>query len=181
MHLNWNLILQQQCLKQLTAKRFLFQLVDNFNYSVDSFYVLSGLLVSFLTIKEMEHHQGKFPFVSFYIHRLVRLSPANYLLVFSSFKVLPHVGSGPFWIFRENSYCEKYWWTNILYITNFYPTSLYETCYTITWYLSTLMQLFIISPIFLLLLYNFWKIGLATIAGTMFASFAIIRRNFGWH
>ena len=159
---------------ETTAKRFLFQLVDNFNYSVDSFYVLSGLLLSFLTIKEMERHQGKFPFMSFYIHRLLRLSPANYLIMFSSFKVLPHVGSGPLWIFREINNCEKYWWTNILYINNFYPTSFYDTCYTITWYLSTLMQLFIISPIFLLLLYNFWKIGLATIAGTMFTSFAII-------
>ena len=159
---------------ETTAKRFLFQLVDNFNYSVDSFYVLSGLLLSFLTIKEMGRHQGKFPFMSFYIHRLLRLSPANYLIMFSSFKVLPHVGSGPLWIFREINNCEKYWWTNILYINNFYPTSFYDTCYTITWYLSTLMQLFIISPIFLLLLYHFWKIGLTTIAGTMFISFAII-------
>ena len=157
-----------------TAKRFLFQLVDNFNYSVDCFYVLSGLLLSYLTIKETERRQGKFPFISFYIHRLVRLSPANYLIMFSFFKVLPHVGSGPLWKLREISNCEKYWWTNILYISNFYPTSFNEACYSITWYLSTLMQLFIISPIFLLLLYHFWKIGLATISGTMFTSFAII-------
>ena len=36
------------------------------------------------------------------------------------------------------------------------------------------MQFFIISPIFLLLLYHCWKIGLATIAGTMLASIAVI-------
>ena len=33
---------------------------------------------------------------------------------------------------------------------------------------------FIISPIFLLLLYHCWKIALITIAGTMLASFALI-------
>ena len=78
-------------------KCFLFQPVPNLTYSVDSFFVLSGLLLSYLSIKEMERHQGKFTFILFYVHRLLRLSPAYYLAVFTYFKVLPHVGSGPLW------------------------------------------------------------------------------------
>ena len=154
--------------------RFLFQPVDNFTFSVDAFFVLSGLLLSYLSIKEMERRQGKFPFLTFYVHRLLRLSPAYYLSVFLFFKVLPHVGSGPLWSYVDVRYCEKYWWTNILYINNFYPVNYLEACHGVTWYLATLMQFFIISPIFLLLLYHCWKIGLVTIAGTMLASFAII-------
>ena len=67
-------------------KRFLFQPMHNFTYSVDSFFVLSGLL-SYLSIREMEHHQGKFTFILFYMHRLLRLSPAYYLAVFMYFKL----------------------------------------------------------------------------------------------
>ena len=155
-------------------KRFLFQPMDNAFFAVDSFFVLSGLLVSYLSIREMERRQGKFPFVFFYVHRLLRLSPAYYLVVFIYFKVLPHVGSGPLWFYGDVNLCEKYWWTNILYINNFYPTLFFDQCYLVTWYLANDMQFFIISPIFLLLLYQFWKMGLATIAGTMLASIAVI-------
>ena len=154
--------------------RFLFQLVDNGFFAVDSFFVLSGLLMSYLSIREMERHQGKFPFVFFYIHRLLRLSPAYYFAVFLNFKVLPYVGSGPLWLLGNVHRCEKYWWTNLLYINNFYPTTFSDQCYGSTWYLANDMQFFIISPIFVLLLYHFWEIGLSTIAGTMLTSIAVI-------
>ena len=163
-----------QEISESVHKHFLFQIIDNFTFSVDSFLVLSGLLLSYLSIKEMDRHQGKFPFMYFYVHRLLRLSPAYYLAVFLYFKVLPHVGSGPLWFVDNVSNCEKYWWTNILYINNFYPTVMINSCYVIPWYLADVMQFFIISPIFLLLLYHCWKIGFAVIVGTMLASIAII-------
>ena len=153
------------------SKHFLIQPVVNFTFSVDSFFVLSGLLLSYLSMKEMEHHQGKFTFVSFYLHRLLRLSPTYYLVIVSYFKLLPHIGSGPFWLFRDEvNNCEKYWWANILYINDFYPASYINICYIVSWYLAVVMQFFIISPIFLLLLYHSWKMGFAIIAGTMLTS-----------
>ena len=154
---------------------FLFQPVVSFAFSVDSFFVLSGLLLSYLTMKEMERHQGKFTFTSFYLHRLLRLSPAYYLVIVLYFKLLPHIGSGPFWLFKDDvNNCEKHWWANILYINNFYPVSFISFCYVVSWYMAVVMQFFIISPIFLLLLYHFWKIGFAIIAATMLTSIAII-------
>ena len=159
---------------QTVPKRFLFQIVNNAFFAVDSFFVLSGLLLSFLSMKEMERRKGKFPFISFYVHRLLRLSPSYYFVVFLYFKVLPHVGSGAVWLMRDYDQCGKYWWANILYINNFYPTLAINQCYVVTWYLAIDMQFFIISPIFLLLLYNLWEIGFTTIVGTMLASIAII-------
>ena len=159
---------------EATPKRFLFQPVINFTFSVDTFFILSGLLLSYLSIREMERRQGKFSFISFYVHRLVRLSPAYYLSIFILFKVLPHVGSGPLWSLADVRLCEKYWWTNILYINNFYPVLFFDICHGMTWYLAVLMQFYIISPIFLLLLYHYWKIALITIVGTMLVSIAII-------
>ena len=163
-----------QYVYETIPKRFLFQLVDNNSVSVNSFFVLSGLLLSYLSIKEMNRHQGKFPFTTFYVHRLLRLSPAYSFVVLIYFKLLPHIGSGPLWFFADSvNHCEKYWWTNLLYINNFYPVSMSVNCYPITWYLADVMQFFIISPIFLLLLYHCWKIGFATIGAIMLASIAI--------
>lgn len=129
----------------------------------------------YLTIKEMDRHNGKFPFLLFYVHRLLRLSPAYYLVMLFSFKVLPYIGSGPIWYLPDVSRCENYWWTNVLYINNFYPVVYSDQCYYgITWYLANDMQFFIISPIFMLLLYYFWKIGFAIIAITMLTSTVFI-------
>ena len=164
-----------QEVSETVQNRFLFQLVDNFTFPVDSLFVLSGLLLSYMSFKEMDRRQGKFSFTIFYVHRLLRLSPAYYLAMLLYFKLLPHVGSGPLWFFMDDvSHCEKYWWTNMLYINNFYPLSMHNGCYILTWYLADVMQFFIISPIFLLLLYHYWKIGFATIGGTMLASIATI-------
>ena len=155
------------------SKRFSFQIITNAFFAVDNFFVLSGLLLSYLSIREMERRHGKFPFVFFYVHRLLRLSPAYYFLLFFNFKILPYVGSGPLWFFRNVHRCDQYWWTNILYINNFYPTIYSDQCYGITWYLANDMQFFIISPIFLLLLYHSWELGISTIFGTMFLSIAV--------
>ena len=157
---------------QTVPKRFLFQIIDNAYFAVDSFFVLSGLLLSFLSMKEIEQRRGKFPFISFYVHRLLRLSPSYYFVVFLYFKVLPHVGSGAVWLLRDYDQCGKYWWTNILYINNFLLPK--NQCFAVTWYLAIDMQLFVISPILLLLLYHFWKVGFTMIIGTMLASIAII-------
>ena len=172
--IEFDLIADIKKMYETVPKRFLFQPVANLSFSVDSFFVLSGLLVSYLSIREMDRRQGKFPFISFYLHRLLRLSPTYYFTVLIYFKVLPYVGSGPLWFYGDVNLCEKYWWTNILYINNFYPNLFFDQCYVVTWYLASDMQFFIISPIFLLLLYHCWKIGLATIAGTMLASIAVI-------
>ena len=157
-------------------KYFLFQPIINFAFAVDSFFVLSGLLLSYLGMKEMKRNQGKFTFISFYLHRLLRLSPAYYLVVVFYFKLLPYIGSGPFWLFKDEvDNCEKYWWTNILYINNFYPAASYtDMCYALSWYLAVVVQFFMISPIFLLLLYHFWEIGFVVIVGTMLTSIAMI-------
>ena len=123
----------------------------------------------------MKRNQGKFTFISFYLHRLLRLSPAYYLVVVLYFKLLPYIGSGPFWLFKDEvDKCKKYWWTNILYINNFYPASYTDMCYALSWYLAVVVQFFMISPIFLLLLYHFWEIGFVVIVGTMLTSIAMI-------
>jgi len=39
-------------------------------------------------------------------------------------KLMGFLGEGPYWFFfQSNPQCDKYWWTNLLYINNFYPTT----------------------------------------------------------
>ena len=174
LELRYNITANTNEVVETVPRRFLFQPIDNLFFAFDIFFVLSGLLTYYSSITEIECHQGKFPLISFYIHRLLRISPAYFFVLFLNFKVLPYVGGGPVWFLSNVHLCEQYWWTNILYINNFYPSAFLEQCYTVSWYVAIEMQFFIISPIFILLLYHFWKIALATILGIMFISTAVI-------
>lgn len=49
--------------------RWTFQIVLNAIFSVDSFFLLSGLLVSYLTLHELEKRNGKINWLLFYFHR----------------------------------------------------------------------------------------------------------------
>ena len=38
-------------------------------------------------------------------------------------KLTVFLGEGPNWLnYQSDEACNKYWWTNLLYINNFYPT-----------------------------------------------------------
>lgn len=44
----------------------------NGTVSVDTFFLLGGLLVSYLMLKELDRSKGKFNFGLFYLHRYLR-------------------------------------------------------------------------------------------------------------
>ena len=54
-----------------------------------------------------------------------RLTPSYMFTILFYSNLYAFLGEGPLWFVNQNStLCEKYWWTNLLYINNFYPTSL---------------------------------------------------------
>ena len=61
------------------AKRFSFQAILNGLLPVDSFFFLSGTLTTFLTLREMEYRRrGWFLFITYYLHRYLRLTMHSY-------------------------------------------------------------------------------------------------------
>jgi peptidoglycan/LPS O-acetylase OafA/YrhL len=50
---------------------FAFRAVMNALPSVDTFFMLSGLLVSYMTFKELDRCRGRFSFVTYYLHRYI--------------------------------------------------------------------------------------------------------------
>ncbi|XP_076346880.1 nose resistant to fluoxetine protein 6-like isoform X2 [Tachypleus tridentatus] len=129
---------------------FAFTAVSNFSFSVDSFFLLSGLLLAYLFFKDSVGNRKTVSYwVHFYIHRIWRLTPV-YMMVLAFDAVLwKHLSSGPFW--SEDGYdgekCKKNWWYNLLYINNFNKQG--EQCLGPTWYLANDMQMYLVSPIFL--------------------------------
>lgn len=67
-----------------------------------------------------------------YIHRYLRLTPILAVVTVISMTLFKQIGSGPMWnLFINNSInCDKYWWSSLLYIQNYYnPESIVSVIY----------------------------------------------------
>ncbi|XP_069123541.1 nose resistant to fluoxetine protein 6-like [Argopecten irradians] len=135
--------------------------IANALLSVDSFFTLSGLLVSYLFMKEMKREKGRINWFMFYFHRFWRLTPAYMLVLFLEMSLFRYAGDGPFFLKDgvDGDLCRKSWWTNILYINNVVKAK--EMCFNWSWYLANDMQFYVVSPLLLVPLYFSKKIGLA--------------------
>ncbi|KAK3580062.1 hypothetical protein CHS0354_001014 [Potamilus streckersoni] len=132
-----------------------FMAISNATISVDSFFLLSGLLVAYLTLREIKKMGGikKFRWGMFYFHRFWRLTPPYMLMLVTNAILLKYWFDGPLW--NQDGYdtenCENSWWTNLLYINNLVHTD--KMCMTWSWYLANDMQFFVLSPLILIPLY----------------------------
>lgn len=139
--------------------RFSFQPVLNGLFSVDSFFFLSGVLVAYLAFRQMKK-KGRFPFIHYYVHRYLRLTPTYAFVLFFSWTLINHLAAGPGFSLTSPNPCSKYWWTNLLYINNLYPWKVQDECVGWAWYLANDMQFYIISPLVLVPLYYLFPLGL---------------------
>ena len=162
-HLYHDLIQNPQYANELLT-RFLLQPVSNISIAVESFFLLGAFLSSYLTFKDIEKY-GRFRYLYFYLHRYFRISPLLYLYTIISINLVYHFGQGPLWSFPFLTPCNGNWWYNLLYLGNVKDPL--ETCTGVTWYLFVDMQLYILSPIIILLLYHYQYIGLMVISLVM--------------
>lgn len=135
------------------------QVFPGAEFSVDTFFWLSGFLGTFLTVQELKNKKRVNWFL-YYFHRVWRLSPAYFYALFFYMCVSVYLSDGPFWpIYMNNvdATCGKYWWTNLIYVNNFIPNVWKNQCFLWGWYLAVDMQLYILAP-FIYLLYNKNKI-----------------------
>ena len=154
--------------------RFTFQAVESAFFAVDSFFFLSAVLVAYLTLREMRKRKGRFPYLEFYVHRYFRLTPTYAFVLFFAWFLTTHITSGPGITGNTLSKtCTSYWWTNFLYINNFYPWRLADECLGWTWYLANDMQFYVISPLIIIAAYHLLPLSLI-ICGLFLASGFII-------
>ena len=151
--------------------RFLLQPISNASLAVESFFLLSAFLSSYLTFKDIEKNK-KFRYLYFYLHRYFRISPLLYLYTIISINLVYHFAQGPLWSFSFLVPCKDNWWYNLLYLGNVNDAN--DICFGVSWYLFVDMQLYILSPIIILLLYHYWYIGLMVISLVMIGATTVI-------
>ncbi|XP_071104181.1 O-acyltransferase like protein-like [Haliotis cracherodii] len=147
----------------------LFQAIINSTFASDSFFILSGTLLSynFLRTVEKKKSAGKEFRVTpkflllFYLHRLLRILPC-YLVVLMIFaNLMPYMGHGPRWKYATTAVnqCRDHWWANVFFFSNFYMAD--EMCMSWTFFLVNDTQFYLISPLILIPLVRLPSLGFA--------------------
>ncbi|XP_070533927.1 nose resistant to fluoxetine protein 6-like [Ptychodera flava] len=160
------------------TKRFSYLGLLNTFFGVDTFFLLSGCLVCYVTLKQLHKTKGRLNWFLFYFHRWWRLTPAFGLMLLIWSTLTLHLGSGPIHdqnVLESQELCHEYWWATILYFHNLYPwPASLSICMDWVWYLCCDMQLFILSPFFIILLYKSPKVGTFMVGTFTVISIAIV-------
>lgn len=183
---NSYITLDPRATKRLTKTReapkdFLFQLVAQASLAIETFFFLSGILMSLSFARQL--HPDKEPgekqdnrrasylaqWVRFYVHRYVRMTPATMLVIaFTMFAF--RYGDGPLWFeatHKAHLSCSENWWRHLLHVANFIDTR--SMCFIHYWYIAADMQLFLFAPLLMLLLHRRRRVGyvLAALVGSI--------------
>ncbi|XP_046394956.1 O-acyltransferase like protein-like [Ischnura elegans] len=135
-------------------KQWIRMLVYNESVAVDTFLLISGLLLAIVFLRERDRGVSFNP-ILFYLHRILRLTPPYAVVVFFYATLLYRLGSGPAWdtlVGYNAKTCRLNWWTNLLYVNNY--VKIEEPCMDHSWYLAVDTQLYFVSPVVLLLMYR---------------------------
>ncbi|KAG7202489.1 hypothetical protein KM043_017059 [Ampulex compressa] len=149
--------------RMVAEEDFFYQTIGNGTYSVDTFFFMSGCLVSFLYFRTITKDKIKnkkilrgyfnhiFQFLGMVGYRYLRLTPP-YLLVLGLIQVSSrwYDEHTIFDIFMKDfKNCDKYWWRNALYINTYFDHK--ERCMTWSWYLANDTQFFVVGTIILII------------------------------
>lgn len=153
-------------MRVLTERTFLYQTISNATFSVDTFFFISGLLVTityFRTVSKKsltrEEEQktcdvigrNSLKFCILLLYRFFRLTPAYLFVLGVNEVILRYLHS--YSVFSpaiiDHISCSKFWWRNALYINNFFPQT--EFCMLWSWYIANDSQFYIIAVILLLI------------------------------
>ncbi|XP_035826383.1 uncharacterized protein LOC101846512 [Aplysia californica] len=129
-----------------------YQIVNNFTLSVDSFFVLGGLLVAFNLLEELEKRGGKKNWFFFVLHRYLRITPLYMAALVMDTFVAPHLTDGPLRTAINENACRFTWWANLFYVNNLAPNL--NGCMGWCWYLATDMQCYLLSPLIIVPLFR---------------------------
>ncbi|GCC20245.1 O-acyltransferase like protein isoform X1 [Chiloscyllium punctatum] len=161
---------------------YIFSLGGPFYLTVDSLFLISGLL-SARTLLNM-HHQPEqgltFKILKDYvIRRLQRILP---LYIYMMCLYVGMYSLIPWKSFGENAKsqldnCKRSWWTNMLFLNNF--VMIEQRCMGWTWYLANDFQFYITTPVFIFLLYRN-RLLMIALAGFLLLTCFIVTALISW-
>ena len=138
--------------------RYSFQFINSGIFAVDSFFFLSGFLAYWSLAKRFRSkHFRLWQLPMVYVHRYLRITPPHLAIILIVTGLWPYIGDGPFYYQFSDYACQKNWWVNMLYFSNFYDITL--QCVGWVWYLMIDMQLFVLMPFVVLSFVKAPKLG----------------------
>ncbi|KAK9306362.1 hypothetical protein QLX08_003040 [Tetragonisca angustula] len=183
-------IAENKTLRLVTERNFMFQTISNATFSVDTFFFISGLLVTILFYRSsgsLKNDKGTFwrtcftKFIIMILYRFIRLTPA-YLFVLGINEiaikyVLSRTVFSP--VVIDHLTCEKFWWRNALYINSLYPRT--EMCMLWSWYMANDTQFYVLGILLLLLSIKYLKTVIVVIflliVSSWFTTFSVAYAN----
>ncbi|KAK2576733.1 hypothetical protein KPH14_005386 [Odynerus spinipes] len=169
--------------RKVVERKFLFQTITNGAFSVDTFFFMGGLLVSFLYFRTNAKGDlnkltqgtrgfvaGTLKFIGLLLYRFCRLT-APYMFILGVVEVSMK------W-FHSNSVfepptadhynCPNYWWRNLLYINTLFPVD--QMCMLWSWYVADDTQFYIVGGVILVLATNHFKIAASAVITLLVSS-----------
>ncbi|XP_050456322.1 nose resistant to fluoxetine protein 6-like [Cataglyphis hispanica] len=183
-------IAENKTLRTVTEKNFMFQTISNATFSVDTFFFISGLLVTILfyrSLGNLNTEKGNFlktsssKFVIMILYRFVRLTPAYlFVLGMNEIAIKHSLAKTVFSVgIIDHLTCEKFWWRNALYLNSLYPRT--EMCMLWSWYMANDMQFYVLGILLLLLSVKYFKTAVAIVfllmASSCFTTFSVAYSN----
>lgn len=101
--------------------RYTSTIITGGTVSVDTFFMISGLLVTYHLCSHLEKGQ-KFKLWHFYLRRYIRLTPSLAVVVMILAVLSHRFGSGPLWKRTSAAVakpCQYFWWSALLHIQNY--------------------------------------------------------------
>ncbi|GFG29906.1 hypothetical protein Cfor_09924 [Coptotermes formosanus] len=156
--------------RNVVEKEFLFQTINNGAFSVDTFFFISGLLVSFLyfrTVTKIDmtkvtrstgFRNGFIQYLGLMSYRYGRLT-VPYLFVLGVVEVTMK------WFYYNSVFepptadhisCPNYWWRNALYINTLFPVQ--DMCMLWSWYLADDTQFYVLGCMLLILAVSYFRV-----------------------
>ncbi|XP_050305781.1 nose resistant to fluoxetine protein 6-like [Anthonomus grandis grandis] len=139
---------------------------------VDTFFLLSGLLVAYGLLTQFDKRMVNPGFIIFL--RYIRLTPVYAFVIFYYASLFDYSGNGPLWKViagADAQDCRDNWWANLLYINNYVNAE--HMCMTHAWYLPCDFHYFIIAIGICMLIKKEKKIGLSALLTTTVISMII--------
>ncbi|KAJ4446596.1 hypothetical protein ANN_13293, partial [Periplaneta americana] len=164
--------------RQLVEKDFLFQSISNGAFSVDTFFFISGVMVSYVFFKNSAKittkedrgagammRDNSLRFIGVFSYRYLRLTPP-YLFVLAVTQLNARwfyhnsVFQNPIMV-RDQATCPDYWWRNALYINTLFPVK--DMCMIWSWYLANDTQFYTLGILLLLLSAKYFKLAVTSL------------------
>ncbi|KAF8372483.1 hypothetical protein PRIPAC_78912, partial [Pristionchus pacificus] len=131
------------------------EFILNAFFSVDSFFFVGGLLLTFLWFKNYERNpkltNSPGAWAMLYVHRILRLSPPFFMMViFYTFVLNQFYRDSPFNMntLKRADYCQENWWLEFTYLHNIIDSK--QQCLGYSWYLATDTQIFFFAPLLII-------------------------------